>query len=58
MSDIVVFEGDFVTDVCRQKQASVFLFDKEFRVPVEQLLCGKGIDYGRKLQGKNQGTLQ
>lgn len=58
MSDIVVFEGDFVTDVCKQMQAPVFLFDREFRVPVEQLLCEKGIDYGRKLQGKNQGTLQ
>lgn len=57
MSDIVVFEGDFVTDVCKQMQAPVFLFDKEFRMPVEQLLCGKGIDYGRKLQGKDQGTV-
>ena len=30
MSDIVVFEGDFVTDVCRQKQASVFYLIKNF----------------------------
>lgn len=31
MSDIVVFEGDFVTDVCKQMQAPVFLFDRRLR---------------------------